>query len=171
MLYFCAVWNRTLHGSGIHSCEFGPAHIHICGSRIHAGSNSTQYRSFFTFCWVAKLCVWQSWRCASFSLGHKYILTVKLQSSSLYGSTYVDLEFQIHSVDPGFTYVDHGSHAWIPDIYYDKCVDLKFGLCGSGTAWIWDHSNISFQHLTVSNLQSTCVELGLCGSRIHSVDL
>ena len=80
------------------------------------------------------------------------------------GSTYVDLEFQIHSVDPGFTYVDHGSHAWIPDIYYDKCVDLKFGLCGSGTAWIWDHSNISFQHLTVSNLQSTCVELGLCGS-------
>ena len=39
------------------------------------------------------------------------------------GSTYVDLEFQIHSVDPGFTYVDHGSHAWIPDIYYDKCVD------------------------------------------------
>ena len=84
------------------------------------------------------------------------------------GSTYVDLEFQIHSVDPGFTYVDHGSHAWIPDIY---CVDLKFGLCGSGTAWIWDHSNISFQHLTVSNLQSTCVELGLCGSRIHSVDL
>ena len=27
------------------------------------------------------------------------------------GSTYVDLEFQIHSVDPGFTYVDHGSHA------------------------------------------------------------
>ena len=87
------------------------------------------------------------------------------------GSTYVDLEFQIHSVDPGFTHVDHGSHAWIPDIYYDKCVDLKFGLCGSGTAWIWDHSNISFQHLTVSNLQSTCVELGLCGSRIHSVDL
>ena len=60
------------------------------------------------------------------------------------GSTYVDLEFQIHSVDPGFTYVDHRSHAWIPDIYYDQCVDLKFGLCGSGTAWIWDHSNISF---------------------------
>ena len=72
------------------------------------------------------------------------------------GSTYVDLEFQIHSVDPGFTYVDHGSHAWIPDIY---CVDLEFGLCGSGTAWIWNHSNISFQHLTVSNLQ-----FYLCGT-------
>jgi len=75
------------------------------------------------------------------------------------GSTYVDLEFQIHSVDPGFTHVDHGSHAWIPDIYYDKCVDLKFGLCGSGTEWIWNHSNISFQHLTVSNLQ-----FYLCGT-------